>query len=317
MSAAPVVDPRGPRFAAAVTAAVLAVVLVTGSGGCSPRRPSCSRSAPVRGSQQRRTRGCSAGSSGRGFRPPVESRTPRPPRFAQGVGLGFAVVGLVGGLPSAATPAAARSPRPRAGGRVPQRGVRPVPRLRGLPVDPPLCPGPRPHPHARLPLEDPPHEQRPTPSWSTPTGSRHISTTRRSSWSRSTRTPRAYDKGHIRGAVRIDWKADLQDPVRRDFVGKAQFEALLSAQGIANDDTVVLYGGNNNWFAAYAYWYFKLYGHARRPAARRRPQEVGARLARAGRPTCRSRAGDDVHRQGRRTPRSAPSATTWPARSAR
>ncbi|MEN3537456.1 sulfurtransferase [Microbispora sp. ZYX-F-249] len=71
----------------------------------------------------------------------------------------------------------------------------------------------------------------------------------------------AYDKGHIRGAVKIDWKTDLQDPVRRDFVDKAGFEALLSAKGIANDDTVVLYGGNNNWFAAYAYWYFKVYGH--------------------------------------------------------
>jgi thiosulfate/3-mercaptopyruvate sulfurtransferase len=71
----------------------------------------------------------------------------------------------------------------------------------------------------------------------------------------------AYDKNHIRGAVRIDWKQDLQDPVRRDFVNKEQFEALLSGKGIANDDTVVLYGGNNNWFAAYAYWYFKLYGH--------------------------------------------------------
>jgi thiosulfate/3-mercaptopyruvate sulfurtransferase len=71
----------------------------------------------------------------------------------------------------------------------------------------------------------------------------------------------AYDKGHIKGAVKIDWKQDLQDPVRRDFVNKAQFEALLSQRGIANDDTVVLYGGNNNWFAAYAYWYFKLYGH--------------------------------------------------------
>src|SRR6476646_1000045 len=71
----------------------------------------------------------------------------------------------------------------------------------------------------------------------------------------------AYDKNHIRGAVRLDWKKDLQDPVRRDFVDKAQFEALLSAKGIGNDDTVVLYGGNNNWFAAYAYWYFKLYGH--------------------------------------------------------
>ena len=71
----------------------------------------------------------------------------------------------------------------------------------------------------------------------------------------------AYDKNHIKGAVRIDWKQDLQDPVRRDFVDQAGFEKLLSERGIANDDTVVLYGGNNNWFASYAYWYFKLYGH--------------------------------------------------------
>jgi thiosulfate/3-mercaptopyruvate sulfurtransferase len=71
----------------------------------------------------------------------------------------------------------------------------------------------------------------------------------------------AYDKGHIRNAVKIDWKQDLQDPVRRDFVDKDGFAALLSARGISNDDTVVLYGGNNNWFAAYAYWYFRLYGH--------------------------------------------------------
>ena len=72
----------------------------------------------------------------------------------------------------------------------------------------------------------------------------------------------AYDGGHIAGAVKLDWRKDLQDPVRRDFVDKEQFEKLLSARGISNDDTVVLYGGNNNWFAAYAYWYFKLYGHA-------------------------------------------------------
>ncbi|MFD0853816.1 sulfurtransferase, partial [Actinomadura adrarensis] len=71
----------------------------------------------------------------------------------------------------------------------------------------------------------------------------------------------AYDKGHIRGAIKIDWKNELQDPVRRDFVDKAGFEELLSSKGIANDDLVILYGGNNNWFAAYAYWYFKLYGH--------------------------------------------------------
>jgi thiosulfate/3-mercaptopyruvate sulfurtransferase len=72
----------------------------------------------------------------------------------------------------------------------------------------------------------------------------------------------AYDKGHIRNAIKLDWKKDLQDPVRRDFVDRHGFEQLLSERGIGNDDTVVLYGGNNNWFAAYAYWYFRLYGHS-------------------------------------------------------
>src|ERR671933_840631 len=67
----------------------------------------------------------------------------------------------------------------------------------------------------------------------------------------------AYDGGHIPGAIKLDWKTDLQDQVRRDFVKQEQ----LSERGISNDDTVILYGGNNNWFAAYAYWYFKLYGH--------------------------------------------------------
>ncbi len=71
----------------------------------------------------------------------------------------------------------------------------------------------------------------------------------------------AYDAGHIRGAVKFDWRNDLQDGVRRDFVSREGFEKLLSEKGISNDDLVILYGGNNNWFAAYAYWYFKLYGH--------------------------------------------------------
>ncbi|SDY08016.1 thiosulfate sulfurtransferase [Micromonospora pattaloongensis] len=71
----------------------------------------------------------------------------------------------------------------------------------------------------------------------------------------------AYDTGHIQGAIKLSWSVDLRDPVRRDIVNKSQFEALLSERGISNDDTVILYGGNNNWFAAYAYWYFKLYGH--------------------------------------------------------
>lgn len=71
----------------------------------------------------------------------------------------------------------------------------------------------------------------------------------------------AYDSGHIAGAVRVDWQKDLQDAVRRDLVTPEAFAALLSKNGIGPDTTVVLYGGNNNWFAAYAYWYFKLYGH--------------------------------------------------------
>jgi len=71
----------------------------------------------------------------------------------------------------------------------------------------------------------------------------------------------AYDDGHIAGAVKLDWTTDLQDPNSRDVIDRESFGKLLSARGISNDDTVVLYGGNNNWFAAYAYWYFKLYGH--------------------------------------------------------
>ncbi len=70
----------------------------------------------------------------------------------------------------------------------------------------------------------------------------------------------AYDKNHIRGAIRLNWHTDLTEPVRHDVLTKDQFEALLGANGINNDTQVVLYGGNNNWFAAYAYWEFKLYG---------------------------------------------------------
>jgi thiosulfate/3-mercaptopyruvate sulfurtransferase len=71
----------------------------------------------------------------------------------------------------------------------------------------------------------------------------------------------AYDRGHIRGAVSFDWRRELQDPVVRDFVSKEKFEQLCGSKGISTHDNVVLYGGNNNWFAAYAYWYFKVYGH--------------------------------------------------------
>jgi thiosulfate/3-mercaptopyruvate sulfurtransferase len=71
----------------------------------------------------------------------------------------------------------------------------------------------------------------------------------------------AYDGGHLPGAVKVNWTTELQDAVRRDIPTQEQFGELLSAKGVANDDLVVLYGGNNNWFAAYAYWEFKLYGH--------------------------------------------------------
>ena len=118
----------------------------------------------------------------------------------------------------------------------------------------------------------------------------------------------AYDGGHIAGAVKLDWKTDLQDPVRRDFVNKEQFEKLLSERGISNDDTVVLYGGNNNWFAAYAYWYFKLYGHEKVLLldGGRKKWELDARELST---ETRHPAGDQLHRARSPTSTSAPSAT--------
>jgi len=69
-----------------------------------------------------------------------------------------------------------------------------------------------------------------------------------------------YDTGHIPGAQKIDWHADLNDPVFRDYVNRAQFQVLLRRLGIDDDTTVVFYGDRNNWWAAYAYWVFALYG---------------------------------------------------------
>jgi thiosulfate/3-mercaptopyruvate sulfurtransferase len=70
-----------------------------------------------------------------------------------------------------------------------------------------------------------------------------------------------YDEGHIPGAVKLHWRDDLQDPVERDLIEKDQFEALMGSRGISNDTAIVVYGDKNNWFAAYAYWYLKIYGH--------------------------------------------------------
>ena len=74
--------------------------------------------------------------------------------------------------------------------------------------------------------------------------------------------PDLYDEGHIPGAVKLHWREDLQDPIERDIVDGATFERVLGERGIGNDTAVVLYGDKNNWFAAYAYWYLKVYGHA-------------------------------------------------------
>jgi thiosulfate/3-mercaptopyruvate sulfurtransferase len=73
--------------------------------------------------------------------------------------------------------------------------------------------------------------------------------------------PDLYDEGHIPGAIKLHWREDLQDPVERDLVDKQAFEQLMGRSGISNDTAVVLYGDRNNWFAAYAYWYLKIYGH--------------------------------------------------------
>ncbi|MDX6424031.1 MAG: thiosulfate/3-mercaptopyruvate sulfurtransferase, partial [Gaiellaceae bacterium] len=73
--------------------------------------------------------------------------------------------------------------------------------------------------------------------------------------------PDLYDEGHIPGAIKLHWREDLQDPVERDLVEKDAFEQLMGSRGISNETTIVLYGDKNNWFAAYAYWYLKIYGH--------------------------------------------------------
>ena len=73
--------------------------------------------------------------------------------------------------------------------------------------------------------------------------------------------PALYAEAHIPGAIGFDWKKDLQDQVKRDFLGPEEFGQLFGSRGISNEHTIVLYGDRNNWFAAYTYWYLKYYGH--------------------------------------------------------
>jgi thiosulfate/3-mercaptopyruvate sulfurtransferase len=77
----------------------------------------------------------------------------------------------------------------------------------------------------------------------------------------SNEDPLLYASGHIPGAVEVDWTRDLNDPLRRDYLGKAGFEALMRRIGVTRDTTVVFYGDRNNWWATYAYWVFQLFGH--------------------------------------------------------
>ena len=304
----PLVDPRGPRFGAAVTTVVLAVALLTGAAwllaaqavvfalGAAGRSPYAVLLPPRRPAAAR---------------PTGRARGRAPPRFAQAVGLAFALLGLVG---CAAGTGAVGARRDRARARRPPSSTRRsasawAARSTCWRVAPRPAPSSarsrttaRPLPHGGLQHEP---QRRP--------GRRRLG---RGPPRRPEDRHRRGRRGHLRvrqephhaAPSGIDWKKDLQDPVRRDFVDQEGFETLLS-EGIANDDTVVLYGGNNNWFAAYAYWYFKLYGHDGREAARRRPQEVGARLPRAGRRSGPERARHDVQGQGAGHARSAPSAT--------
>src|ERR1700735_3886134 len=73
--------------------------------------------------------------------------------------------------------------------------------------------------------------------------------------------PALYTEAHIPGAIGFDWRLDLQDQVKRDFLGPEQFGSLFGGRGISNDHQIILYGDRNNWFAAYTYWYLKYYGH--------------------------------------------------------
>ena len=117
----------------------------------------------------------------------------------------------------------------------------------------------------------------------------------------------AYEQSHLPGAVGWNWTSQLADGIRRDIAGREDFSKLLSESGIGPDTTVVLYGDNNNWFAAWAYWQLKLYGHKRRPHPQRRAQVLA-----------RQRAGPE-RRRPVRTPRpatSSPSPTSACAPSA-
>ena len=98
----------------------------------------------------------------------------------------------------------------------------------------------------------------------TPSGSRSTSSDDSIRIVEVDENPLLYAEAHIPGAIGFDWQKDLQDQVKRDFLGPEEFGALFGGRGISNDHTIVLYGDRNNWFAAYTYWYLKLLRARRR-----------------------------------------------------
>ena len=98
-------------------------------------------------------------------------------------------------------------------------------------------------------------------SWSRPTGSRSISKDPKVRIVESDEDVLLYDMGHVPGAVRIDWQGDLRTRLVRDYINAEKFAEICSEAGIANDTTVVFYGDKSNWWACYAFWAFKLFGH--------------------------------------------------------
>ena len=127
--------------------------------------------------------------------------------------------------------------------------------------------------------------------------------------------PALYAESHIPGAIGFDWKKDLQDQVKRDFLGPAEFGDLMGGRGISNEHTVLLYGDRNNWFAAYTYWYFRYYGHGKVKLVNARATSGSPRGARL-RPSP-PRTGRRASKRARATTRSAPSGTRSAPRSTR
>ena len=121
----------------------------------------------------------------------------------------------------------------------------------------------------------------------------------------------AYEQSHIPGAVGWNWTSQLADGIRRDIAGREDFSKLLCAsRASARTRTIVLYGDNNNWFAAWAYWQLKLYGHQRRPDPQRRPQVLARQRPAALDVDVPSYAADRLPAARARLQRCAPSATT-------